>query len=206
MAEQHYATSEQWRRVEDSAPSCVYDSCIIELRCRLEALEANSRPSPDPGQIRSSQAEPTGLVESVRHAIDSSSVEQEPRAAIRAVAAWLRKHDWIEAPLALEKEAGSRPTSNDLQLGSLLTLEPLAEQIAEQVYGAMFCAAVNEGRRHPPADIPDWTPGGNSLMQDHARVTARRILQGVAAWLEARTGTIANGSQWADRLRQEANR
>jgi len=33
---------------------------------------------------------------------------------------------------------------------------------------------------------------------------ARAAIREVAAWLEQRTCTIANGSQWADMLRQEA--
>jgi hypothetical protein len=82
----------------------VTDRFLVELLDRIHDLEANSKPSPNPGQIRSLQAQPTGLVESVRHAIDSTSVVQEPRAAIRAVAAWLRYTRFPWAADHIEKE------------------------------------------------------------------------------------------------------
>jgi hypothetical protein len=48
----HKATPEQWKKVEESAaPSAVVtggstDSCILELRARVEALEAQANHSP----------------------------------------------------------------------------------------------------------------------------------------------------------------
>jgi hypothetical protein len=35
---------------------------------------------------------------------------------------------------------------------------------------------------------------------------ARATIREVAAWMQERTGTIANGSQWADMLRDEADK
>jgi hypothetical protein len=117
----HKATPEQWALLEElSAPE--YDSTILELRARIEALEAatpgcphiatsaegtsycrlaeqtaTSQPSPNPARIRSS------LVERVALAIsgieDSSCWDEEAvswtpeaRAAIREVAACIREH------------------------------------------------------------------------------------------------------------------
>jgi hypothetical protein len=99
------ATPEQWARIEDWAKiGAEYSSCLLELRAKVEALEANSKPTPNSSQIGSS------LVERVALAIsgiedgscwDDEAVNWAPeaRAAIREVAAWLidrrRDDDWL---------------------------------------------------------------------------------------------------------------
>ena len=109
-------------------------NCLLELRARVEALEANSQSTPNVGQIRSSAqqelADPatfglapadhfpnpkkkvsTGsLVERVAGAIaDSDSPRDlwadDARAAIRAVAAWLRDRGFTWVAQTLEKES-----------------------------------------------------------------------------------------------------
>jgi hypothetical protein len=45
----------QW--ASDCVPSCADARCLLELRARVEALEANSKPTPNPRQIRSSLVE-----------------------------------------------------------------------------------------------------------------------------------------------------
>jgi hypothetical protein len=50
------------------------------------------------------------------------------------------------------------------------------------------------------ADYDDLPPA------DLNRRDARAAIREVAAWLRQRTGTIANGSQWADMIEQEADR
>jgi ATP-dependent exoDNAse (exonuclease V) beta subunit len=103
----HKATPEQWAMLEEqSAPE--YDNTILELLARVEALEANSKPTPNPSQIRSSA--PAGsLVERVARA--TYSAPSEARAAIREVAAWLQvqSKDYIASGLywsqQLEQEA-----------------------------------------------------------------------------------------------------
>jgi hypothetical protein len=131
------ATPEQWADVGSWAkesPSS-WDACILELRARvqsleddswkqaesnsfwvdalvkrIEALEANSKPTPNPSQIRSS------LVERVAIAIsrcqdsscwDDEAVNWEPeaRAAIREVLAWLKEGEHTWAALKLEQDA-----------------------------------------------------------------------------------------------------
>jgi hypothetical protein len=100
------ATPEQWARIEDWAKiGAEYSSCLLELRAKVEALEANSKPTSNPSQIRSS------LVERVAYAITGDSDgpinwKPEARAAIREVAAWLREaHSWTVGPAVLEQEA-----------------------------------------------------------------------------------------------------
>jgi len=46
------------------------------------------------------------LVKRVRLAIDSVSLDEESRAAILEVVRWLRERHWVDAPDALEQEAG----------------------------------------------------------------------------------------------------
>ena len=95
MSSQHRATPEQWadqrRWAQDDADS----SCLLELRARVEALEAaaNNR---QPGEA-AARAEPgpaaLSLVDRVFDAIcDASGRSEGARAAIRAVATWLREN------------------------------------------------------------------------------------------------------------------
>jgi len=93
----HKATPEQWAQVERFVEDCGYDSCLLELRDRIEALEAaaNSKPTPNPSQIRSSPAgELMQVVSAAICPIDGRggtpiNWEPEARAAILAVARWL---------------------------------------------------------------------------------------------------------------------
>lgn len=102
----HKATPEQWAMLEErSAPE--YDNTILELRARVEALEANAKPTSNLSQIRSS------LVERVADAIAEEATtagivnDRPARAAIREVAAWLQKYfnGPVASSKALEREA-----------------------------------------------------------------------------------------------------
>ncbi len=100
-----WATIERYARQNDE-----FSAALLSIKARVEALEGtNSKPSPNDRPIRSS------LVERVAIAIsrcedsscwDDEAVNWEPeaRAAIREVAAWLRKVPWPNAATALEKE------------------------------------------------------------------------------------------------------
>ena len=46
MSTQHRATTEQWESIERYADTSDPYSCILELRARIEALEATQSPSP----------------------------------------------------------------------------------------------------------------------------------------------------------------
>jgi hypothetical protein len=99
MTTPHRASPEQWAQIKQFVEDCGYDSCLLELCDRIAALEAdvNSKPTPNPSQIRSSLAPAGGLVESVSAAIcpidgrGGAPINWEPeaRAAIQAVAEWL---------------------------------------------------------------------------------------------------------------------
>ena len=87
MTDQHRATLEQWDSIERCADGSDPYSCIIELRARIEALEAAQQ------KIRSGSESP--LVERVADAIAAQATsagivnDRPARAAILEVAAWL---------------------------------------------------------------------------------------------------------------------
>jgi hypothetical protein len=125
----HKANPEHWQLLEEYAGiDCYSDACLLELRARIEALEAAnpgcqhiatstegtsycrlaeqttiSQPTPNPGPLKSS------LVERVARAIgrDYEPINWEPeaRAAIREVLTWLKEGEHTWAALKLEQEA-----------------------------------------------------------------------------------------------------
>jgi hypothetical protein len=106
MSGQHRATPEQWDGHKRWAAIDPDSSCLLELRARIEALEATQRAA------ASAEAQPGGLVEGVVKAIhpnicaDPNLYLHEARAAIRAVAAWLRTGRLLHAAELLEQEVG----------------------------------------------------------------------------------------------------
>jgi hypothetical protein len=102
MTKPHRATPEQWESIERCAASSPALAGILELRARIEALEAAQQ------KIRSGPESP--LVERVADAIAAQATsagivnDRPARAAILEVAAWLRKVPWPNAATALEKE------------------------------------------------------------------------------------------------------
>jgi hypothetical protein len=47
MTKPHRATPEQWESIERYAEDNVYDACFLELRARIEALQAAQQPHQD---------------------------------------------------------------------------------------------------------------------------------------------------------------
>jgi hypothetical protein len=104
------ATPERWQNIENAVEIAsrsiqwvVSDeaACLLELRARVEALEANSTPTPR--QIRSS------LVERVHSCIvgEPECGHMQARAAIREVLAYMCEHELIGnyARQQIEQEA-----------------------------------------------------------------------------------------------------
>ena len=104
------ATREQWENMKDCAADNFddgYAACILELRARIKALEANSESSPNPSQVGSSLAKRVHLAIYTEYARSKGVGYLEARAAIREVAAWLREKygDDLVATTVLEREA-----------------------------------------------------------------------------------------------------
>ena len=102
----HKATPKQWSGIERFAKDCGYDSCLLELRARVEALEAAAKPAES-----NYPAEPdNSLVERVSDALMESVKDQRSmaRAAILEIAAWLREQSpdvhLFNAGLVLDRE------------------------------------------------------------------------------------------------------
>ena len=126
MTKPRRATPEQWESIERYAEDNVYDACFLELRARIEALEATQQPHQDkldrlialdaddgnPIVMPSSPADL--LLDRVSDAIGAADDEgltnmtwsNHSRAAILEVAAWFRaERDSPETAAALEHEA-----------------------------------------------------------------------------------------------------
>ena len=136
-SQSHHATPEQWACIAHHALLKVpgafsTDSCILELRARIEALEAAQQdkldrlialdredPTPDPAMTElraaSAEAQPGGLVERVANAISEGDEPDkwhpEARDAIREVATWLDRFalhgsgEYAQAAKVLRQEA-----------------------------------------------------------------------------------------------------
>jgi hypothetical protein len=115
MKVDYRATEEQWECIEGAAQRYSIASCVLELRARIEALEA-AQQQPAPATEESPATAPTApageLVERVAKALHDATHpagnwRPEARAAIREVASWLRSDGpgWPSIASLLEKEA-----------------------------------------------------------------------------------------------------
>jgi len=131
------ATPEDWELQSQWASDCADARCLLELRTRVEtleaathkhiaetsanilalasrveALEANSKPTPNSSQIGSSLVSRVALaISGIEYGLerDEEAVHwaSEARATIREVAAWMREErSWIYEAETLEREVG----------------------------------------------------------------------------------------------------
>jgi hypothetical protein len=105
------ATPKQWTQTEQwAAMGGGQEACILELRARVEALEANSKPTPNDRQIRSSLVgRVSAAIVRVDEGHDWTHAEtiatDEARAAIREVAGWMNENQSPVTAQWLEEEA-----------------------------------------------------------------------------------------------------
>jgi hypothetical protein len=104
MTKQHKATPEQWADQKRWAHDDADSSCILELRARIEALEAAQQPplftAEEVARIVAPITRDRALVERVADAIGAADDEgltnmtwsNHSRAAILEVAAWLTEN------------------------------------------------------------------------------------------------------------------
>jgi hypothetical protein len=110
MTKPHRSTPEHWATVERYAQQVSStDDCLLELRSRVEALEAGTS---CPHVVTSGEGTSYCRLAEQAVAEDSSAppasslVERVDRAAIREVAAWLRAGRMLHAAELLEQEVG----------------------------------------------------------------------------------------------------
>jgi hypothetical protein len=106
------ATPKQWEKVENwSSEMSSTDSCVLELRARVMALEAQANHIGDINKMVPPPVAST-LVDRVKLAIDEAPFDEgehqwnEARYAILEVARWMRERGWFVMPDVLEQEAG----------------------------------------------------------------------------------------------------
>jgi hypothetical protein len=161
MTDQHRATPEQWDIVDNEAtdgPSDHIYSCILELRARVEALEAKYE---------------TQRLATLEWGKD---VDNHSR--------WIDDH--LKRIMALEAAQRPRPA-------------PAA--------GRFDGVEWKNGETYIVSEAIIEPSGADSLVESieaRAGGDGRTALRVVAAWMQERTGTIANGSQWADMLRAQS--
>ena len=102
MSNQHRATPPQWADQERRISWLIDDaksSCILELRAHVEALEAaaNDRQQDQDAECAAAPSPAPSLVDRVALELMNPPLDeddrQQARAAICAVAAWLREND-----------------------------------------------------------------------------------------------------------------
>jgi hypothetical protein len=110
MTEQHRAKPEVWAAVEKWCKDDMESfNCILELRSRVEALEAAQRPTVT---VKDSLTVPAdSLVEEVVDAITDASAaygtaDEPARAAILAVADWFDQQNYFNTAARLRQEVG----------------------------------------------------------------------------------------------------
>ena len=107
------ATPDQWAYQEHWAVEDSNAACLLELRARVEALEAAEQASA-PASAEARPAPASSLVERVASAIDNAPYDEdlhqwdEARAAIREIAAALLQAEHRSASNWLLKEAAKQ--------------------------------------------------------------------------------------------------
>jgi hypothetical protein len=107
MTDQHRATPEQWELLQRQGQTLgsAESIAILELRSRIEALEAAQREAPM-AELRAASAEARpagGLVERVADVLGHHG-DGTARAAIRDVASWLEMEGYFAASRAITLE------------------------------------------------------------------------------------------------------
>lgn len=102
MTKPYRLTPEQWESIELYAEDNAYDACFLELRSRIEALEAAQQPplftAEEVARIVAPSSPADSLIDRVAKALydapnNHEGWRSEARAAILEVAAWLRAED-----------------------------------------------------------------------------------------------------------------
>jgi hypothetical protein len=182
MTEQHKATPEQWQWIQDRATPPI-SACILELRARVEALEARIGGLQSSHDTTASPAKPPlGL--RPRWLANETRLAEVQAAIDRYKAAdWIVPVEWFHEAHELREamqpriiaSAEAQPTVKD-------SLTPLAGSLVERVRNIIGLDPVGDGK-------------------------ARAVLRDIAAWLRTEDdGLLGMGCDFARLLEQEATR
>ena len=210
------ATPEQW--ADTWAFASDTRACLLELRDRVAALEAAATPSPAPNHSR-------GAPEMV--ATDEELVEAfRVCSSLRDIYNLGRQHGAQPRQEGEPAPPPARPPHGyAYRYRSIRGVTVIRFNCGQEVDGSRPIEAVPYWLGEPPIDLrtpasqpaPPPAPAGGlveSVTEEICHVTgdrvsnyvSRDVIRVVANWLQQRSGTIANGSQWADVLLHEANR
>jgi hypothetical protein len=93
MTDQHRATPEQWALIAgDAIEDCdLHCLCLLELRSRVEALEAAQRPNPAAAPAKSGSLVENVALEIAEGRLWDVVLDEVARATIHTVAAWMQE-------------------------------------------------------------------------------------------------------------------
>jgi hypothetical protein len=223
MTAPHRATPKQWEDAGAFASdtrACLFElsdtrACLFELRDRLTALEAAATPPPAPDHSRDATemvATDEELIETFYVGARGASATPGFRAIYnlgRQHSAQSRQEEEVAPPPA---PAGDLPSPRTVAAGLLEKCQshepgsPMRQLLSAAAILLDRYASDLDNRPHP---TPSPAPVGGlvdrimeTVILDPGR--AVRAIRAVADWLQQRSDTIANGSQWAEMLRREA--
>lgn len=259
MGTPHKATPKQWRILQDYAVCDDYeDSCILELRDRIAALEAtatcphfissdegtsycglaeqgnssagltgsNHPAKPDSSPAPATQPTPHGYAYLYPSPSGGTVIkfgsgrEINGSRPIKAIPYWLGVPPATKSPAA--------PHAGHVRLAPLLWLlwnhqgsgspvgQPIRKYLGMGQFQGMTKEQVEAAKSYPSIPFPAQPAAAGGLVMavhnaiatemGHGPTEARAAILAVAAWLDQRSYVIANGSQWAERLREEVQR
>ena len=183
MADQHRATPEQWRRVtrwakEDKSGT---DSCILELRARIEALEATQHAHADLSRL-------------------SDAEREQIYAEMAKPAAW--------RPLDIETTYGTAPTTTTAQQ---IMRAPMVVEGTFEHGGETYRFKAKPERDAPMDELraasAEARPAKGLVLRVSEANNSRDAIRAVAAWLRSEYPRREGfGTAWANLIEQEADR
>jgi hypothetical protein len=202
MTAPHRATPKQWEDAGAFASdtrACLFElsdtrACLFELRDRLTALEAAATPPPAPDHSRDA----TEMVATDEELIETFYVGARGVSAtpgFRAIYNLGRQHS---AQSRQEEEVAPPPAP----AGGLAESVKAAAMREDWLNNELDQSAYDDD------DDPTYRYTSAAIDSGHdvCSCQARAAIRAVADWLQQRSDTIANGSQWAEMLRREAER
>jgi hypothetical protein len=181
MTKQHRVTPEQWESIELYADDNLYDACLLELRARIEALEAGQQPLVNYAPVKPEYRDKLDrLIEQYRS--NSQHFTLVDRVATDAELCQVYndapEHSFgpaLRAVYDLGRQHGAVPIRSGPE-------SPLVERVADAIAAQATSAGIVNDR------------------------PARAAILEVAKWMRTQDDLLlCYGLDWATRVEQEAN-